>query len=261
MGRLKGKRAIITGAGSGIGRASTLQFAKEGATVVAVGRTAASVNETADMVRDAGGHAVAMALDAAVEANVQEMVARCISQFGGLEVFFANAATWVGNVPLFDQTIEQWNEVLRVNLIGPFLAAKHAGKHMRAAGRGSIIFTSSVASLRANAGDAAYSASKAAVNSLAQLAANELYGTGVRVNAILPGLIETEGTKSLFDAARARGVESKIGRVNPLTRAGQPEEIASMAVFLASDEASYVNGQAIAVDGGVSSTHPFGRLS
>jgi NAD(P)-dependent dehydrogenase (short-subunit alcohol dehydrogenase family) len=167
----------------------------------------------------------------------------------------------VGNVSLFDQTVEQWQEVLRVNLIGSFLAAKHAGRHMRAQGNGSIIFTSSVASLRANAGDAAYSASKAGVNNLAQLAANELYGSGVRVNAILPGLIETEGTKVLFDAARARGVASKIGQVNPLKRAGRPEEIAAMAAFLASDDASYVNGQAFAVDGGVSSTHPFGRLA
>lgn len=261
MKRLTGKRAIITGAGSGIGRASALRFAEEGAQVLVVGRTAAKVEETAAMVRAAGGAAIAMALDAAVESNVEAMVARCISELGGLEVFFANAATWVGNVSLFDQTVEQWQEVLRVNLIGSFLAAKHAGRHMRAQGAGSIIFTSSVASLRANAGDAAYSASKAGVNNLAQLAANELYGSGVRVNAILPGLIETEGTKVLFDAARARGVESKIGRVNPLKRAGRPEEIAAMAAFLASDDASYVNGQAFAVDGGVSSTHPFGRLA
>jgi NAD(P)-dependent dehydrogenase (short-subunit alcohol dehydrogenase family) len=261
MGRLAGKRAIITGAGSGIGRATALSFAREGAKVLVVGRTAAKIEGTAAMIGDAGGSAVAMALDAGVEANVEAMVAGCISEFGGLEVFFANAATWVGNVSLFDHTVEQWQEVLRVNLISSFLATKHAGRHMRTLGRGSIIFTSSVASLRANAGDAAYSASKAAINNLAQVAANELSGTGVRVNAILPGLIETEGTKVLFDAARARGVESKIGSVNPLKRAGQPEEIAAMALFLASDEASYINGQAIAVDGGVSSTHPFGRLA
>jgi NAD(P)-dependent dehydrogenase (short-subunit alcohol dehydrogenase family) len=93
------------------------------------------------------------------------------------------------------------------------------------------------------------------------VAANELYGTGVRVNAILPGLIETEATKGLFDAAKARGAASKLGHVNPLKRPGQPEEIAAMAAFLASEDASYVNGQSIAVDGGVSSTHPFGRLN
>ena len=260
MRRLDGKRAIITGAGSGIGRASALRFAREGAKVVVTGRTASKVDETARMIREFGGSAIATAFDAGIESDVQAMVARCVSDFGGLDVFFANAATWIGNVSIFDQTVEQWNEVMRVNVISAFLAVKHAAPHMRAQRKGSIIFTSSVASLRANGGDAAYSASKAAVNSFAQTAANELSGTGVRVNAILPGLIETEGTKIIFDTARARGVEGKIGKVNPLKRAGQPDEIATMAAFLASDEASYVNGQSIAVDGGVSSTHPFGRL-
>lgn len=260
MGRLDGKRAIITGAGSGIGRASAIRFAREGAKVIVSGRTASKVEETARMIREAGGAALAMARDAGVEADVEAMVSRCVSEFGGIDVFFANAAIWLGNISIFDQTVEQWNEVMRVNVISVFLAVKHAAPHMRAQRSGSIIFTSSVASLRANGGDAAYSASKAAVNSVAQTAANELYGTGVRVNSILPGLIETEGTKVIFDAARARGAESKIGKVNPLKRAGQPDEIATMAAFLASDEGSYVNGQSIAVDGGVSSTHPFGRL-
>jgi len=261
MGYLDGKRAIITGAGSGLGRAGALRFAKEGAQVVVVGRTAAKIDETVDMVRAGGGTAIAMTGDAAVEATVEAMVARCISEFGGLEVFFANAGTWIGSVPLIDQTVEQWQEVLRVNVIGSFLAAKHAGRHMRTKGGGSILFTSSVAGLRGNGGDAAYSVSKAAINHLAQVTANELAGTGVRVNAILPGLVETEGTKVLFDAARARGAESKLGQVNPLKRTGRPEEIAAVAAFLASDEASYINGQFIAVDGGVSSSHPFGRFS
>lgn len=261
MTRLLGKRAIITGAGSGIGRASALRFAKEGAQVLVTGRTLAKVEETAHMIREAGGIAIAMAADASKEADVEAIVACCVTDFGGLEVFYANAATWIGNLPLFDQTVEQWEDVLRINLIGAFLATKYAGRHMRSKGIGSIIFTSSVASLRANAGDAAYSASKAGVNTLARVAANELYGTGVRVNAILPGLIETEATKGLFDAAKARGMASKLGHVNPLKRPGQPEEVAAMAAFLASEDASYVNGQAIAVDGGVSSTHPFGRLN
>lgn len=258
--RLKDRRAVITGAGSGIGRASALRFASEGASLLLVGRTLEKVQETSELIRAQGGQALTMAADAATEQNVVAMVQRCVAELGGLDVFFANAATWVGNVSLFDQTIEQWNEVLRVNLLGCFLAVKHAGQYMRGQGSGSIVFTSSVASLRANAGDAAYSASKAAVNNLARVAANELAGTGVRVNAILPGLIETEATLPIFSAARARGVLAKIGQANPLKRAGQPEEVAALAAFLASDDASYVNGQSYAVDGGVSSTHPFGRL-
>jgi NAD(P)-dependent dehydrogenase (short-subunit alcohol dehydrogenase family) len=126
-------------------------------------------------------------------------------------------------------------------------------------GKGSIICTASVAGLRANAGGSPYSASKAGVISLVQTVANELYGTGVRVNAICPGLTETGMTKPIFDGARARGNEDKIGQLNPMTRYGTPDEIANMALFLASDDASYVNGQAIAVDGGLSSTHPFVR--
>ena len=164
-----------------------------------------------------------------------------------------------GLTPLFEQTVERWQEVLRVNLIGPFLAIKHVGPHMVARGRGSIVLTASVAGLRANAGGNPYSASKAGVISLAQTTANSLLGTGVRVNAICPGLIETGMTRPIFEAARERGSEGKIGQLNPLLRAGAPEEIAAMALFLASDESSYVNGQAFPVDGGLSSTHPFTR--
>jgi NAD(P)-dependent dehydrogenase (short-subunit alcohol dehydrogenase family) len=122
--------------------------------------------------------------------------------------------------------------------------------------RGSIICTASVAGLRSGAGPAPYSASKAGVISLVQTSANFLTGTGVRVNAICPGLIETGMTKPIFDYARARGSEDRIGQLNPLKRYGQPDEIAHMALFLASDDASYVNGQAIAVDGGLSSSLP-----
>ena len=261
MNRLTGRRAVITGAGSGIGRASALRFASEGAAVLVVGRSAGNTDETVAMIRAQGGTACAMVTDASIEANVEAIVARCIAEFGGLEVFFANIAVTGSNTPLLEQTVDEWQEVMRVNLISCFLAVKYAGRHMTAQGRGSIILTSSAASLRANAGAISYSASKAAVNSLAQCAANAFAGTGVRVNAILPGLIETQMTRKVFEQARARGVEAKIGHVTPLKRAGQPEEIAAMAAFLASDDASYIDGQCFAVDGGVSSTHPFGRIA
>jgi NAD(P)-dependent dehydrogenase (short-subunit alcohol dehydrogenase family) len=257
MGRLAGKRAIVTGAGSGIGRASAVLFAKEGARVVAVDRTADAVEETVATIRKAGGEATALAADAGDEAAVTGFIGRTIELYGGLEVVYANAGISGGWTPIFEQTVEYWNEILRINLIGPFLAIKHAGQYMAKQRQGSIICTASVAGLRANAGGSAYSASKAGVISLAQTAANSLLGTNVRVNAICPGLIETGMTKPIFEQARAKGTDHKIGQLNPLQRAAQPHEIASMALFLASDEASYVNGQAFAVDGGLSSTHPF----
>jgi NAD(P)-dependent dehydrogenase (short-subunit alcohol dehydrogenase family) len=257
MARLQGKRAIVTGASSGIGRASAKAFAGEGAAVVLVDRAEDGLKETAEQIKAAGGRAMVMAADAGSEADVKGFIAKTVTDLGGLDVIYANAGVSGGATPLLEQTVELWQDVLRVNLIGPFLAIKHAAPHMIKQGRGSIIMTASVAALRANAGGSAYASSKAGVVSLAQTAANSLLGTGVRVNAICPGLIETGMTRPTFERARERGTEGKIGQLNPLQRAGQPNEIAMMALFLASDEASYVNGQAFAVDGGLTSTHPF----
>jgi NAD(P)-dependent dehydrogenase (short-subunit alcohol dehydrogenase family) len=257
MNRLESKVAIVTGAASGIGRASAVRFAQEGALVVAVDREAAALAETARMVGDVGGTLLAHPADVGDEAEVRRYVELALQTFGGLDIVFANAGVGGGLTPLLEQSVDLWNEVLRINLIGPFLAIKHAAPVLSARGRGSIILTASVAGLRASAGGGAYSASKAGVISLAQSSATALSGTGVRVNAICPGLIETGMTKPFFDYAKSRGTQDRIGQLNPLKRAGAPEEIAAMAAFLASDDASYVNGQAFAVDGGLSSTHPF----
>ena len=257
MGRLAGKRAIVTGAGSGIGRASALLFAREGAKLIAVDRVEDAVDETAALIRAEGGTVSSVAADVSDETAVQGFVDHCLSEFGGLDVVYANAGISGGLVPMQEQTVAYWQEVLAINLIGPFLAIKAASPHMIRQGSGSIICTASVAGLRANAGGLPYSASKAGVISLVQTVANELSGTGVRINAICPGLIETGMTKPIFDGARARGTEDKIGQLNPLRRYGNPVEIAQAALFLASDDASYVNGQAIPVDGGLSSTHTF----
>ena len=258
MGRLEGRTAVITGAASGIGRAASLLFAREGARIVCCDR-ADAVTETADMVKAAGGQAIALKGDAGDEAFVVEYIARAQTEFGALDVVWANAGISGGFAPLQDQTADYWAEILRVNLIGAFLAVKHASAVMIPTGKGSIICTASVAGIRSGAGGPAYSASKAGVISLVQTSANELYGTGVRVNAIAPGLIETGMTKPVFDGARARGNEDKIGQLNPLTRYGAPDEIAHAALFLASDDSSYVNGQTIAVDGGLSTSHPVVR--
>jgi NAD(P)-dependent dehydrogenase (short-subunit alcohol dehydrogenase family) len=260
MGRLEGKRAIVTGAGSGIGRASAESFAREGASVLVVDRTEHAVRETAERIAAAGGRALAVCADAGRQEDVEAFVARAVAEFGGLDVVYANAGISGGDVPLLEQSVELWQEILRVNLIGVFLAIRTAAPHMIAQGGGSIVCTASVAALRAHAGGNPYSASKAGVVSLAQTSANSLVGTGVRVNAICPGLIETGMTKPVFDYARSRGTEANLGQLNPLQRYGLPEEIAAMALFLASDEASYVNGQAFAVDGGLSSAHPFRRM-
>jgi NAD(P)-dependent dehydrogenase (short-subunit alcohol dehydrogenase family) len=256
-GRLQGKRAIVTGAASGIGRATLALFAREGARVLAVDRAAAELDAAVAAAGAGGGVALAAPGDAGDETAVAALVARCVAEWGGIDVVFANAGVSGGRVPLLEGTVEQWQEILRVNLIGPWLLIKHAAPVMIRQGAGSIVCTASVAGLRANAGGTPYSASKAGVISLAQTAANALAGTGVRVNAICPGLIETGMTRPIFEFARARGTEGKIGQLNPLGRHGLPAEIAATALFLASDDASYVNGQAIAVDGGLSSTHPF----
>jgi NAD(P)-dependent dehydrogenase (short-subunit alcohol dehydrogenase family) len=242
MGKLSGKVAIVTGAASGIGKASVDLFRAEGATVVA-----ADVTPGADVVMDAGS-----------DADVRSLILSVQRDHGRLDIFFANAGISGGLASIAEQTAEDWAEILRVNLIGPFLSIKYAAPLMKDRG-GSIICTASVAGLRSGAGGAAYSASKAGVINLVQTAAQQLGGTGVRVNAICPGLIETGMTKPMYDIARDRGQENRIGELNPLRRGGQPEEIARAALFLASDDSSYVNGAALVVDGGLSSSHPVAR--
>jgi len=256
MPRLAGKVAIITGAGSGIGRDSALLFAREGAKVVAVDKTSA-VNATAEQIDRAGGAADAIIADADSETDVARCVDHAVARHGALDVIFANAGIAGGWFRTTDLTVEQWTEVLRVNLIGVFLAIKHASRVMTPRGKGSIVCTASVAGLKANAGSSHYAASKAGVISLVQTSAYSLAGTGIRVNAVCPGIIETGMTKPTFEKARARGTFDALGELNPMKRIGQPRDIASMALFLASDEASYVNGQAIPVDGGLTASIPY----
>ena len=240
--RLAGKVAVVTGAGSGIGKRSVELFRSEGATVIAADIQGAEVT-----------------CDAGSESDVEALVAKAVADHGRLDVFFANAGISGGLPGIFEQDAADWTEILRVNLIGPFLAIKYAAPHMKGAGGGSIICTASVAGIRAGAGGPAYSASKAGVINLVKVAATQLCDSNIRVNAICPGLIETGMTKGIYDMARAAGKETAIGQLNPLRRGGEPIEIANAALFLASDEASYVNGHALVVDGGLSVSHPFTR--
>jgi NAD(P)-dependent dehydrogenase (short-subunit alcohol dehydrogenase family) len=250
-GRLEGKIAIVTGAASGIGKATVALFEAEGATVIAADVTAAEG---------------VVAADAGKEEDILRLIELATGEHGGLDIFFANAGISGGLASLFEQTPADWEEILRVNLIGPFLAIKHAAPVMKARGGGSIICTASVAGIRAGAGGPAYSASKAGVISLVEVAATQVAGANIRVNAICPGLIETGMTQPIYDMARASGNEKMIGHLNPLKRGGEPSEIAQAALFLASDASSYVNGHALVVDGGLSASHPhyrqeYGRTS
>lgn len=253
---LNGKVAIITGAGSGIGRASALLFAEHGAKVVAADIND-TVEETASMAK---GDILALRADAGSESDIEMLVEQAEARFGDLHVFFANAGISGGMESIFEQSYADFQEVLRVNLIGPFLAIKHGGKAIADSGHGgSIICTASVAGMRSGAGGPAYSASKAGVINLVRVGAQQLTGSNVRCNAICPGITETGMTKPTYEYARARGTEGKIGQLNPLRRGASPRELAEVALFLASDRSSYVNGQHIAVDGGLSSSHPVRR--
>ncbi|KPM35369.1 hypothetical protein AK830_g11207 [Neonectria ditissima] len=266
--RVNNKVIIITGANSllGIGRATAHQFAESGARALYLcdydgSHLDAHKEELAAAFPNVEVHT--RRFDAADEPSVKAVVDDALARYGRLDVFFANAGV-VGKSVLFSEfSNDEFMSILKTNTLSVFLAAKFAAPAMMKTSAekpqpsGSIIGTASVAGLRSNAGSTPYSASKAAVVSLAQTMSYQLAGTGVRVNAICPGLIETGMTAPMYEAARARGSEKRIGQLNPLKRGGRADEIARVALFLGSDESSYVNGQAWAVDGGLSAGHPF----
>ncbi|KAJ6625520.1 hypothetical protein B0H10DRAFT_1783044 [Mycena sp. CBHHK59/15] len=266
--RLKDKVCIVTGVGSlkGIGRSSALLFAHEGARhLYLIDFDPSNLPDLKATIekRYPDVKATTMQGDAADEALISGVCEQALREEGRLDVFFANAGIATMQ-PLADTTAESFVNVMRVNSLSCFLAVKHASAAMmktnpsrgKETSGGSIIMTASVAGLRSGAGTLDYSASKAAVNSMAKTAAYQLQKKDIRVNSICPGLIETGMTTATFDYARERGADAKIGQLNPLGRFGVAEEIAQAALFLASDDSSYVNGQNIAVDGGLSASHP-----
>ncbi|MDC0661166.1 SDR family NAD(P)-dependent oxidoreductase [Marinobacter sp. SS21] len=249
MKRFEGRVAIVTGAGSGIGQATSVRLAQEGARVVLVDRSEAGLVGTESLMPE-GTATVRRVMDVADEAAAASLVAEVVETFGQIDVLCNNAGIAGSHPPVTEQQVDEWRRILDVNLIGTLLFTKHVAPHMQGRQRGAIVNTASVAGIRSGAGGNAYSASKAAVINLTQTAACDLGGDNVRVNAVCPGLVETGMTEKIFDYARAQEKAHKLGSRCELRRYGVPEEIAAAILFLASDDASYITGQALPVDGG-----------
>ncbi|MBW1709061.1 MAG: SDR family oxidoreductase [Deltaproteobacteria bacterium] len=248
--RLEGKVAIITGAASGIGRAAAFLFANEGARLTLADISEAALTGIVDQISKDGGQAIMKKTDVSNEEEVKALIDLTLDTYSQVDILCNNAGIAGGSPSLEEEDGEAWRKVMEVNVMGAVFATKHIASHMKERKSGSIVNTSSVAGIRAGAGTNAYSASKAAIISFTQTAACDLGGFNVRVNAVCPGLIETGMTKPVFDFAREAGKESKLGYRCEMRRYGRPEEVAAAILFLASDEASYITGQALPVDGG-----------
>jgi NAD(P)-dependent dehydrogenase (short-subunit alcohol dehydrogenase family) len=260
MGRLSGKSAIITGAGSGIGRASAVLFAREGARLVIADKNEAGLKETLGLVEDAKGEVDALVVDAGAEQDVKELVAHAAALYNGLDVMFANAGISGGWTGLLDHTSESFAEILRVNLIGPFLAIKYSAPHMIA--RANTAPSSAPPRWRACAPTPAArpTAPQGRRRQPGADLGQRLHRHGRARQRGLPRPDRDGHDEADLRFMRGRARNRRQDRSAQSAAApGQPEEIAAMALFLASDEASYVNGQAFPVDGGLSSTLPFAR--
>ena len=253
---LDNKIAIVTGAASGIGAASARRFAKEGAAVVVADIRLNKAQETVDAIIDAGGIAVACVVNVADADGVKAMVDFAVSTYGGLDVLFNNAGTLRPGTAV-DLSVEDWDFVMAVNVRSVFLGAKYAVPVMIARGGGSIINTASVSGLHGDGGAVCYAASKAAVINLTRALSTDHAASGVRVNAICPGTIETPPVQRMMQNAAA--LELNLA-AHALGRLGRPDEIAAAAVWLASDESSFVTGEALVVDGGLHARSPLGVL-
>ena len=248
-GRLDGKVAVITGGGNGIGRATVLRFLEEGARVVVADLNEQTGSETLALAKQAGAESRARFIRADVEreADVEAAVALATKDFGRLDVMFNNAGVAGAFGPITDITEEDWNYTFDVLVKGVFFGMKHAARVLKAQGSGGVIVsTASIAGLSGGDGPQAYSASKAAVINLTRAVAVELAPQRIRVNAICPGGILTP----LIHRGNAEAMRPVLEKFQPWPEAGQPEHIAGAALFLASDDATFVTGEALVVDGG-----------
>ena len=248
--RLQNKNAIVTGGAGGIGRATSLAFAAEGAKVAVVDLNAEAAEAVAEEIRAAGGTALAIGADVSSEADIERVVAAVVDGFGGVDVVFNNAGI-IRRTTAVETTVEEWDRVFGVNVRGIFLMCKHVVPVMAANGGGSIVNTGSGWGLKGGGQAISYCASKGAVVNMTRALAIDHGPQGIRVNSVNPGDVDTG---MLRDEARQLG-QDQAGFLaeaaeRPLNRMGQPSEIAAAVVWLASDESSYVTGSALVVDGG-----------
>ena len=255
--RLARKVALITGAGAGIGRATALLFAEEGAKVVVQDVKATAAEETVQLIMKAGGVAVAIGGDVAARVDAEAMVKKAVDTYGRLDVLFNNAGIWRGGT-LLDISEEDWDRTMDVNVKGIYLVSRYAVRQMMRQEGGAIINAASVAALRGSPMSAAYNASKGAVLLLTKCMALDFGRYGIRVNCTCPGVIETHMAdelltyRSLGDDDRKQALLETYEERHASGRLGRPEEVAKVVLFLASDESSFVTGAAWPVDGGLS---------
>jgi meso-butanediol dehydrogenase/(S,S)-butanediol dehydrogenase/diacetyl reductase len=255
--RFAGRVAIVTGGGSGIGEATVVRLAREGAAVVVADIDLGAAERVTGLVVGAGGRACACEVDIADPLQVEAMVASTVDRFGRLDVLDNNATSGsMGRVA--DISIADWTRTLTINLSGHFFAMRAAIPVMQAQGGGAIVNLASVAALTAEAGLGAYAAAKSGLIALTRNVASEYARDGIRCNVVCPGGIETPPTRAFIQAID--GVRPKMERANPMRRLGQADEVAAMVCFLASDEASYVTGGTFVVDGGAFADNSVGLL-
>ena len=243
--RFEGKTAFVTGAASGIGRATAVAFAAEGARVVVTDRVEAALQETAEYVKESGGEVLAIACDVSKPEEIEAAVAQAVNTFGRIDCAFNNAGVENKATPLHEIELEEWDRILSINLRGTFVCMKHEIAQMVRQGGGVVVNTSSGAGIRGVAGGASYAASKHAMIGMTKSAALDYAKRNIRVNCILPGNIATPMMDRFTDGDIQKAID-----LEPVGRLGKPEEIAEAVLWMCSDLGGFVTGASIVVDGG-----------